>query len=337
VIMSELFPTSYSTLSADALGAFITRGYGLAGVECRFLVRGVGDTYLVKSAGVSYVFRVYRPSHRSFSQISAEVELLLAAKEAGVSVSYPVADAAGQYIHAFEAAEGVRHAVLFSYAPGSIVPVLNAGQLRNLGQEVARFHSVSGGLRLGEGRWNYDLQTTLVRPLELMEPYFAELPEEYAWWRRMAERILVRLEAVDTSGFAQGYCHFDLLPQNFHFEGDKPTLFDFDFAGHGWLIYDLAIFRVHLDLDVHSGRQTKEAADQSFECFLAAYAEILPISEAERDCIPWCMLSFWCFYMGFHRTHDQFYPLVQPGQLKARTVLIRKLTEARLGLERIGG
>jgi Ser/Thr protein kinase RdoA (MazF antagonist) len=331
-----MFPTMYSTLDPDALGRWFEQHYRRRGV-CEFLLRGVGDTYRINTNDASFILRIYRSSHRSFSQISAEVELLLAAKNAGVSVSYPVVDANGGYVQEFEAAEGRRHGVLFSYAPGRIVPVLNDEQLRHLGQEVARFHNVSVGRWLGEGRWNYDLQTTLVRPLELMEPYFAELPEEYAWWRKTAERIVRRMDAVDTSGFSSGYCHFDLLPQNFHFEGDRPTLFDFDFAGHGWLIYDLAIFRVHLDLDVQFGKQTKEAADTAFECFLSAYAEIRPISAAERDCIPWCMLSFWCFYMGFHRTHDQFYPLVQPGQLKARTALIRKLTEARLGDGAVGG
>lgn len=325
-----MFPILYSTLDPAALGGFIARQYRLTDVQCRFLVRGVGDTYLINASTDSYVFRVYRSSHRSLSQISAEVELLLAAKRAGVSVSYPIPDAKGEYIQVFEAAEGPRHGVLFSYAPGSIVPVLNDEQLLNLGYEVARFHDVSSIIQPGEGRWNYDLETTLIQPLETMEPYFAGLPEEFGWWKNTTERIIRRLAQADTTGFSSGYCHFDLLPQNFHFEGDKPTLFDFDFAGYGWLIYDLAIFRVHLDLDVHFGRQTTEAADRAFELFLAAYAEIRPLSEAERDCIPWCTLSFWCFYMGFHRTHDQFYPLVQPGQLKARTALIRKLTEARL-------
>ena len=326
--MSQLFPTVYSTLDPAALAAWFGDRYGHPDVKCDVFVRGVGDTYILQTDDTRFVLRVYRPSHRNLAQISAELALLLAAKDAGVSVSFPVADPTGEVIHGFEAAEGIRYGVVFSYAPGAFVSVLNEAQLRNLGRELARFHDVASAVRLGDSRWTYDPETTLTKPLEKVRPYFALLPEEYAWWRQAAERAIARVAQTDTSGFSSGYCHFDLLPQNFHFDGDSPTLFDFDFAGYGWLVYDLAIFRVHLDLDVHFGRQTKEAADAGFTTFLSAYMEQRPLSDDEQALIPWLGLSFWCFYMGFHSTHDQFYPLVQPGQLKARTALIRKLTEA---------
>jgi Ser/Thr protein kinase RdoA (MazF antagonist) len=81
------------------------------------------------------------------------------------------------------------------------------------------------------------------------------------------------------------------------------------------------------DLDVHFGRLTREAARQAFNTFLTAYREIRPLSDAETAAIPWLTLGWWCFYMDFHSTHDQFYPLVQRSQLKARTAIIRLLIE----------
>ncbi|GAB3926082.1 hypothetical protein [Larkinella terrae] len=41
------------------------------------------------------------------------------------------------------------------------------------------------------------------------------------------------LDQVNTLGLLTGYCHFDLLPKNMHFEGDSVTYFDFDFMGYG--------------------------------------------------------------------------------------------------------
>lgn len=137
--MSSLFPAAYSTLSPDALAAYLGQRYGFAETQCQFLVRGVGDTYEVKTATGKYILRVYRPSHRTRPQIVAEIELLLAATEAGVAVSYPLANRDGQYIHTFAAAEGERHAVLFSYAPGHSVTILGETQLQSLGHQLARF------------------------------------------------------------------------------------------------------------------------------------------------------------------------------------------------------
>jgi len=324
--MPSLFPAVYSTLSPAALADYVGQRYGFAGTQCHFLVRGVGDTYEVITATEKYILRVYRPSHRTRAQIVAEIELLLAAKQAGVSLSYPVPDSTGQYLHTFAAAEGERHAVLFSYAPGHSVAILNEAQLQSLGHQLARFHEVSSTLPLGDKRWTFDPETTLTKPLRLVEPYFTELPEEYAWWQQAAGKTITHLTQTDTTHFATGFCHYDLLPKNFHFANNTPTLFDFDFFGHGWLINDLMTFRTHLDLDVHFNRQTRAAADQAFNTFLTAYRGIRPLSDAEAAVIPWLSLGWWCFYMGFHSTHDQFYPLVQPGQLSARTALIRQLT-----------
>ena len=265
------------------------------------------------------------PSHRSRPQSVAETELLLAAKKAGVPVSFPLADREGKYLHHFPAAEGERHGVLFSYAPGHSVAILNDAQLQSLGHQLARFHEVSSTIQLSDKRWSFDLGTTLTKPLHLIKPYFAELPEEYDWWQHATEKTITHLSQTGTSSFATGFCHFDLLPKNFHFDGNTLTLFDFDFFGHGWLINDLMTFRVHLDLDVHFRRLTREAADQAFNTFLTAYRDIRPLSEAEAAAIPWLSLGWWCFYMGFHATHDQFCPLVQPSQLKARTAVIRQL------------
>jgi Ser/Thr protein kinase RdoA (MazF antagonist) len=105
------------------------------------------------------------------------------------------------------------------------------------------------------------------------------------------------------------------------------TLFDFDFLGYGWLINDVMTFWTHLCLDVHFNRMSQIEADDSYGVFVQAYRKSRPISKEELEAVPYLSLGWWCFYMGFHATHDQFTPLVQPAQLKMRTALIRQLTE----------
>ncbi|UCJ05482.1 phosphotransferase [Chitinophaga pendula] len=323
--MNTVFPATYSTLCPVALSSLIAQKYQLEEVHCKFLVRGVGDTYLIGSAQGQFVLRVYRSSHRSQAQIAAEVALLRALQQAGVSVSYPIQDATGTAILSLAAAEGERHAVLFSYAPGQVVRVLHDNQLRALGHEMARFHNVSADLRLTEERWTFDLETTVFGPLEQLASRFTADPEGYAWLQETAGRIKDKLSQLPTSHFSTGYCHFDFLPKNFHFENDQVTFFDFDFMGYGWLVNDIMTFWQHLVLDVYTGRMTREAADEAYRVFLDAYREYRDVSESELSAVPYLALGFWLFYMGFHTTHDQFYAFSQPAQVKAYTGILRHI------------
>jgi Ser/Thr protein kinase RdoA (MazF antagonist) len=325
--MSAIFPACYSTLSNSALASLVSERYGFADVKCELLLRGVGDTYLVESAGVRSILRAYRPSHRSLPQIKAEMELLSALKQAGVPAAYPIADVAGSEIQAVEAAEGTRHLVLFNYASGQAVAILSESQLRTLGHEMARFHAVSSTITLSDKRWDFDFETTLHRPIEMLKHAFREDPEGYAWVQQAARRAEQALNELGVSGFPTGYCHFDFLPKNFHFEGDSLTFFDFDFFGYGWLIYDIMTFWEHLCLDVHFGRMKQTDADEAYAVFLTAYREVRPVNAAELKAVPWLSLGWWLFYMGFHTTHDQFYPFVQPAHLKLRVGLLRQLME----------
>lgn len=325
--MPPVFPAEYSTLSSAALALLVSEKYGWAAVRCKFIVRGVGDTYLVESGRDKYILRVYRSSHRSFPQIKMETDLLLALKQAVVPVSYPVADLSGEVIQALEAVEGVRYAVLFTYAPGKVERILNDTQLRVLGTQIARFHHVSSTIGLENSRWRFDLETTVIRPLEMIKPNFAEIPDDYAWLQEVATRATDKLARLDTTGFATGYCHFDFLPKNFHFDGDAITFFDFDFMGYGWLVYDITVFWQHLCLDVYTGRMTQAAADEAYATLIDAYTMLRPLSEEELEAVPYLTLGFWLFYMGFHTTHDQFYSFAQPSHLKLLMGVLRSLVE----------
>lgn len=326
--MKSIFPATYSTLSPPALADFLTERYALDSVHCTLLVRGVGDTYLVDSAPGRFVLRIYRSTHRSLSHVKAEVALLLALKQAGVSVSYPIADRMGEPIQQLDAVEGSRCAVLFSYAPGQPARLLSHSQLRSLGHELARFHQVSSTITLPGERWTFDLDTTLFQPLNRLKSPFGADQQSYLFLQQAARQVETKIGQVDTSGFSRGYCHFDLLPKNMHFEEDRVTIFDFDFMGHGWLVNDLVSLWQYLALEVYAGRMTSSAFEEAYAIFLESYQSGHPISEQELALIPYLSLGFWLFYMGFHTTHDQFSIYVQGTQLKVYTDFLRHLTGA---------
>jgi len=149
----------------------------------------------------------------------------------------------------------------------------------------------------------------------------------YAWLQEKAALVKEKCAQLKIAEFSKGYCHFDFLPKNFHFEGNLLTFFDFDFMGYGWLVNDIMAFWQHLTLDVYTGRLTQKAAHDAYAIFLNAYREVRQVTEQELAAVPYLSLGFWLFYMGFHTTHDQFYVFIQPSHLKWTTGFLRNLVE----------
>jgi Ser/Thr protein kinase RdoA (MazF antagonist) len=300
----NIFPTQYSMLSTAALKDYLEKAYGLSGMAFKLLVHNVSDTYLLHNENEKYIFKLYRDSHRKLGEIKAEMELLNILKDADTKVSYPIQALNGDFIQSFHAAEGVRNGILFSFAPGKPTHDYNDSRLQAIGTEMARIHNVTSALQLSNPRRVYNVETTLLGPLAYIKPEFAELPEEYEWLKTTTEKVVKKIHQFDLSKFSYGYCHYDFLPHNFHFdENDNLTFFDFDFAGKGLLANDLMTFNLHFFFEVHSKKQTQEEADKNYGIFLEAYRAVRPISEEEIAAIPYLGFAFWMFFLEFYQLH----------------------------------
>ncbi|RZJ77175.1 MAG: hypothetical protein EOO20_29125, partial [Chryseobacterium sp.] len=193
----------------------------------------VGDTYLLENADGKYIFKIYRDAHRKLEEIKAEVELLNALHHAGASVAFPLLDLVSKYIQTFNAAEGTRHGVMFTYAEGNVVVDLNDDQLHTLGIEIAKIHEINAGLKLTHPRHEFNLDSMLFSPLNRIKPSFVGLETEYEYLVTTSGVVAERINAMNLGSFSTGYCHYDFLPKNYHFNrAGKVTFFDFDFAGN---------------------------------------------------------------------------------------------------------
>jgi Ser/Thr protein kinase RdoA (MazF antagonist) len=326
----SIFPTQYSTLSSAALRDHIEKYYGFGPLTGRLLVRNVSDTYLFEGPSAKYIFKIYRDGHRSLPEIEGEVELLNILYDRGCRVAYAIRDLQGGQIQHFQAAEGMRHGVLFCYAPGKPVLDLNDEQLRTTGREMATIHSITATIELKHPRPVYDIQTTLLGPLKTIEPFYKELAEEYAFLRETADKVIGKMKQFDMAAFSYGYCHYDFLPKNFHFdERGGVTFFDFDFAGKGYLAFDIMTFYVFFFLFMDMGRITQEKVDRNFEVFLAAYREVRPLSAQEVEAVPYLAFMWWVFFMEFYQEHfeDWSNTFLGPRFIRERVALIRKWVE----------
>lgn len=325
----QIFPTQYSTLSSKALNLYLSAAYGLSNSTCKLLLHNVSDTYLLQDDNAKYIFKIYRDGHRKLNEIKAEVELLNYLKTNGAPVSYPLTDLQGQQIQAFNAAEGTRYGVLFTYAEGKVVYDMTNEQLLTLGREMANLHNLTSAIELQYPRKEYNIETTITQPLKTVAPAFADLPDEYQYLLDTGQKIADKIAALDTSKFSYGYCHYDLLPKNFHQTDTGLTFFDFDFAGKGLLVNDVAVFRIHFFFEVLSGRMDQARADEMFAVFVKGYRNVKSLSDEELATIPYLGFGFWIFFLGFvYESFDDYSNMFWGLRyLKERTGWIKKWIE----------
>lgn len=118
-----------------------------------------------------YVFRVYSFNWRSEKEIAEEIRLLNLLKENGIPVSYPIADAIGDYIHEFAAPEGKRYGVMFSFAKGEKLLSLRADVHFKIGEIMAKMHQLTASQKLE--RVNYSPKAILIDSFEQLKKFLS--------------------------------------------------------------------------------------------------------------------------------------------------------------------
>lgn len=171
------FAATASILSAQQLGLFVIEKYGLSKNSiCSLLRTGMNHTYLLADNEAKSILRVYSHNWRSKAEVEEEIRLLTLLKDNGISISYPVADVDGNYIQEIDAPEGVRYAVVFSYAEGGKVRFIDPDACAKIGVIMAQMHNVTEHTALE--RIDYNDTTLLELRYRYAQHFFSDdLPE----------------------------------------------------------------------------------------------------------------------------------------------------------------
>ncbi len=268
-------PILRSILSADALAAVLERAYGLSNVRCQLIKAVILDTYQVLSSTGPYILRVYPAQRRTVSAIRAELELLAYLHAAGVSVSMPIAQVTGEQLLAFEAPEGPRYGVLFTYAAGQPLSQQHTPlNVRAYGNLLAHVHTIADTLPHSLARPHLNLAMLLDQPLIELETVFGQRTADWTFLRQVAELVRPQIEALPTEAPWYGLCHGDTSSANVHIAPDgRLTLFNFDFCGPGWRVYDISTFLI-------------EEPEEMVNAFLEGYQAVRRLMAEEQTCIP---------------------------------------------------
>ncbi len=295
------FSVSSSILSATDLRIFLQKKYNHSkSSTCRLLKSWVNDTYLIENEGVRYIFRVYHINWRTKSEIQAELDFILFLNQKSIPVSYPISDAEEKLIQEFDAPEGKRYGVLFTFAEGEKIMSLSPDMHFKIGKTIAEIHQHSHHLSIN--RIEYTPLVLLDDSFKKIQSFLPHNSDELFFLENTKNEILKILSKVDLTQIRKGAVHLDIWADNINIDSNLPTgqagndftIFDFDFCGNGWLVLDYAYHIVMLFITTPSNDTFLEKE----KAFQEGYFSIQPLSEMEQNIIPYLATALLSFYLG---------------------------------------
>lgn len=285
---------NHSIISSDSLRDTLNGLYAIGNVQqCRFLQNGLNDTYAVKTASDNYILRIYKSHWRNKEEILFEVELLTHLNRKKIPVSSPVPTANNEYLFGIDAPEGLRFAVLFTYANGEYSD--DEAHCALFGKEVAKMHVAMDDFQSSRTRFHLDLSHLLNEPLQKIHPFLSHRPHDIDYLEGLSKDLRSRIEMMATE-LDWGLCHGDLHGGNVHYSGDTLTQFDFDCGGWGWRAYDVSVFLWNT-----VSTKSKEAYEnKKWTIFLNAYQKVRPLSDRDIKAIPLFVAARDIWLMGLH-------------------------------------
>lgn len=288
------FSVTSSILSSSDIAGFVREKYGLSSnTTCRLLKTGINHTYRIDSDNEVFIFRVYSYNWRTKEEITEELKLLQLLKQNDISVSFPIADTLDNFINPIEAPEGLRYAVLFSFAKGHKILNFSKDTHFEIGMLMAKIHHTTKGMELK--RITYLPEILLNQSLSAIQSFLSEETEEMQFL--IATRPILEKELLNADHrlLRKGIVHLDVWFDNLNISDEnKVTLFDFDFCGNGWLCLDIAYYILQL----YSTEKDEIERSEKIKAFYKGYETVEKINDEEKRLIPVLGVCLYYFYLG---------------------------------------
>lgn len=292
--MTKEFQVINSTLSANKLCDFIRYKYNLSeSADCKLFRAAMNHLYIVTDGEKKYVFRVYTHDWRTKLEIDEELKFLLHLKSSNTPVAYPITDVSDKLVQEFDAPEGKRYGVLFSYAKGTKTARFSTDASFYIGKGLAKVHQAAENFTLN--RINYNTQTLLDESLIRTKLFFKDTSDEIQFLENLSNFLKTKFNNWDEKQIRSGAVHLDVWFDNMHIDEEKEvTFFDFDFCGNGWLCLDISYFLYQLFLtNLNEDDYLVKA-----ESFLKGYESEIKISEEEKKLLPYVCLAIMIYYIS---------------------------------------
>lgn len=251
------------------------------------------------AGGGRAVLRVHRSGYHSDAELQSEFLWMRALEAAGIPVPRVIRSRQGRdfEVVATPAMHGPRQIDVFEWIEGRQLGSVEsgisgddaaiAGQYHMIGTIAARMHNQTAAWRHPAGFRRHAWDAAGLMGEQPFWGRFWELaaltPGQRSLLLRARDKIAGELAAYGTKADRYGLIHADLVPENLLIDGHRVQVIDFDDAGFGWHLFELAtslyfisgdgIYPTARDALIRGYRSERELSEEALEwlpLFLAA-------------------------------------------------------------------
>lgn len=219
------------------------------------------------STGIQYALRLHRPGYHSDLELQSELEWIQALKESGFEVPHVITSKNGNLLEQVEIEEihQVYQVDLFAWVDGDQLGSLEDGlgddqqkikeNFLKIGEMAAQLHNQSSQWKPENEfhRHAWDLEGLIGEA-----PFWGRfweldslLDEQVILLQAVRERARIELNSFGKTTQNYSLIHADFVPENLLVDGDTVRLIDFDDAGFGWHLFELATALYFVQDDPH--------------------------------------------------------------------------------------
>lgn len=260
--------------------------------------------------GEGFVLRVHRAGYHSDAQLRSQVTWARSLQRDGIVHTADVIDTTDGEPFAVvfhPAVPEERQVSLLRWVEGTQLSELGGGaeqEFELIGELMAKLHWHAAGWEPPAG---FDVLSWDADGLVGDEPEWGRFWEadgldadDRAVMKSFREPARRELEKFGTSPDRFGLIHCDFLAENLLVEGNRITLLDFDDAGYGWHMFDIATALAMATL--------RDDFDDLRDAFVAGYRRYRHLSEGQLARLPLFLTLRAATYLGWvhSRSHTQF-------------------------------
>jgi Ser/Thr protein kinase RdoA (MazF antagonist) len=262
--------------------------------------------------GGKVVLRVHRSGYHSDAALSSECTWMRALSDHGIEVPRHVLSKNGNPFECLliEGFAGLRQVDVFHWINGPQLGSIEKGLgteaggvgeiFRKLGTLAARIHNQSSAWPLPS---NFNRHAWDATGLAGEQPFWGRFWEldmlsaaERALFMRLKQTLFRDLQALGTTPTQYSLIHADLLPENILVDGTRLQVIDFDDAGFGWHVFELATSLYFLRRETYY--------DEARDALIEGYRQARPLPDSHLALLPMFLAARGSTYLGWIHTRQ---------------------------------
>lgn len=314
----------YSVFSPQFISERVHQEFEIESRKTILLHHGFNDSYWIQALNGDFIFRVFKAGRRSEGEVLDETRLLAHLKSQGVATSPALSTKSGRPMIRLDSPEGVRYGLFFSKAAGGTPGSLNKDLCTKFGAALAQIHKAFDAYPHPVDRPDLLENSLIDQPLDALRRNFSQQHEGLEFLASEADKIRRKLEGLPNSSPHRGLIHGDFISVNSVVDTKGHlTIFDLDFSGVGYRLYDLASIKWQLRT------AQPEQEDELFEHFKATYASQYHdfIDPHLLECFVW-LRQLWVWAINVDQFHD--FRRLNDYSFKNRLEILKKWAPSRL-------